>query len=143
MVSVRASRSKTTRKLQSIDDFTEAEWNKVLEIIASEAAIEYDVRIELQVESPKAKGSLKRSLNVLSSDPLKPSSPKATRITRTDKLLDRARIRADGLTAAGNFDRELLHRWQCTDRACRNFNGWCFVDFAGKHFNMDHIQQSL
>ena len=132
MVSVRASRSKATRKLQSIDDFTEAEWNKVLEIIASEAAIEYDVRIELQAESSKGKGSLKRPLDVLSSDPLEPSSPKATRITRTDKLLDRAPIRADDLTAAGNFDRELLHRWQCTDRACRNFNDWCFVDFAGK-----------
>jgi len=34
-----ASRSKATRKLQSIDDFTEEEWNKVLEIIASEAAV--------------------------------------------------------------------------------------------------------
>ena len=142
MVIVRASRSKATRKLQSIDDFIEAEWNKVLEVIASEGAIEYEVRIELQAESLKGKGSLKRPLDVLSSDPLEPSSLKA-RNTRTDKLLDRARIRADHLTAAGNFDRELLHRWQCIDRACRNFNGWCFVDFAGKHFNMDHTQQSL
>ncbi len=109
MVIVRASRSKATRKLQFIDDFTEAEWNKMLEVIASESVIEYDVRIELQAEFLKGKSSLKRFLNVLSSDPLKPSSPKA-RNTRTDKLLDRARIRADHLTAAGNFDRELLHR---------------------------------
>ncbi len=123
MVIVRASRSKATRKLQSIDDFTEAEWNKVLEVIASEGAIEYDVRIELQAESLKGKSSLKRSLDVLSSDPLEPSSPKATRITRTDKLLDRVRIRADSLAAAGNFDRELLHRWQCNDKQCRNLNG--------------------
>jgi len=115
----------------------------VLEIIASETAIEYDVRIELQVESLKMKSSLKRSLDVLSSDPLEPSSLKATRITRIDKLLDRVRIRADSLAAAGNFDSELLHRWQCNDKQCRNLNGWCFVDFAGKHFNMDHTQQAL
>jgi len=82
----------------------------MLEIIASKTVIEYDVRIELQIEFSKRKSSLKRLLNVLSFDSLKSSSLKATRITRIDKLLDRACIRVDDLIAVNNFDRELLHR---------------------------------
>jgi len=82
----------------------------MLEIIASKTVIEYDVRIELQIKFLKKKSSLKRFLNVLSFDSLKSSSLKATRITRIDKLLDRARIQVDDLTAVDNFDRELLHR---------------------------------
>jgi len=143
MINVRASRSKITWKLQFIDDFIEAEWNKMLEIIALKTVIEYDVRIELQIKFLKKKSSLKQFLNVLSFDSLKSSSLKATRITRIDKLLDRAHIRVDDLTAVDNFDRELLHHWQCIDKACQNFNDWCFIDFADKHFNINHTQQLL
>ncbi len=82
----------------------------MLEIIASKTVIEYDVRIELQIKFLKKKSSLKRFLNVLLFNSLKSSSLKATRITRIDKLLDRARIQVDDLTAVDNFDRELLHR---------------------------------
>lgn len=139
---VRASRSKVTRKLQFIDDFIEAKWNKVLKIIASEIVIKYDVRIKLQVEFLKEKSFLKRFSNVLSSDSLKFSSLKA-RITRINKLLNRTRVRVNNLAAVDNFDRELLHRWQCNDRQCQNFNDWCFVDFADKYFNINHTQQSL
>ncbi len=81
----------------------------MLEIIALKTVIEYDVRIELQIKFSKKKSSLKQFLNVLSFDSLKSSSLKATRITRIDKLLDRAHIRVDDLTAVDNFDRELLH----------------------------------
>jgi len=81
----------------------------MLEIIASKTVIEYDVRIELQIEFLKKKSSLKRLLNVLSFNSLKSSLLKATRITRINKLLDRAHIQVDDLTAVDNFDRELLH----------------------------------
>ncbi len=82
----------------------------MLEIIALKIVIKYDVKIELQIKFSKKKSSLKRLLNVLSFDSLKSSSFKATRITRIDKLLDRARIQVNDLTAVNNFDRELLHR---------------------------------
>ena len=82
----------------------------MLEIIALKTVIKYDVRIELQIEFLKKKSSLKRFLNVLSFNSLKFSSFKATRITRINKLLDRACIRVDDLTAVNNFDHELLHR---------------------------------
>ncbi len=81
----------------------------MLEIIVSKTVIEYDVRIELQIEFLKKKSSLKRLLNVLSFNSLKSSLLKATRITRINKLLDRAHIQVDDLTAVDNFDRELLH----------------------------------
>jgi hypothetical protein len=64
----------------------------MLEIIALKIIIEYDVRIELQIEFLKMKSSLKRFMNVLSFNSLKSSSFKATRITRIDKLLDHAHI---------------------------------------------------
>ena len=115
----------------------------MLEIIASKTVIEYDVRIELQIEFLKKKSFLKWFLNVLSFDSLKSSSLKATRITCIDKLLDRACIQVDDLIAVNNFDRKLFHRWQCINKACWNFNDWCFIDFADKHFNMNHTQQLL
>lgn len=64
-------------------------------------------------------------------------------MTRTDRLLDQAKIKADALRAAGNFEKDLLDHWQCHDSRCKNQNGWCFVDFSGKHYNMDHSQQAL
>ncbi len=81
----------------------------MLKIITSEIVIEYDVRIKLQAEFSKEKGSLKRFLNVLLFNSLKSSSFKA-RITRIDKLLNRARVRVNDLAAVDNFNRELLHR---------------------------------
>ncbi len=145
MISVQTSRSKITWKLQFIDDFIKAKWNKMLKIIASKIIIKYDVRIELQIEFLKKKSSLKRFLNVLSFDSLKFSLLKATRITRINKLLDHACIWVDDLiqVAVDNFDHKLLHCWQYIDKACQNFNDWCFIDFADKHFNMNHTQQSF
>ncbi|KAL9582646.1 MAG: hypothetical protein Q9212_003168, partial [Teloschistes hypoglaucus] len=34
--------------------------------------------------------------------------------TRTNKLLDQARLCNDALQASGNFDAQLLRRWQCS-----------------------------
>ena len=46
MISIQTSRSKIIWKLQFIDDFIEAEWNKMLEIIALKIVIKYDVCYE-------------------------------------------------------------------------------------------------
>ena len=64
-------------------------------------------------------------------------------MTRTDYLLNRANIKADALAAAGNYDRELMEHWRCSKKRCRNSSGWCFVNFEGEHFDMDHTQQAL
>ncbi len=140
MVVIKANRPKATRKQQSIDDFSELEWEKVLLALAEEGAIDYTIKIEVNAEVEKS--TRKRPAEVGSEGPDADERPRQRR-TRTDQLLDRARIRADKLADVGNFDRALLNRWQCIDEHCRNQNGFCFVDFAGKHYNMDHTQQSL
>ncbi len=107
--------------------------------LAEEGATDYTIKIEVNAEAEKP--TRKRPAEAVSED-TDVDGPRQRR-TRIDRLLDRARIRADTLADAGNFDRALLNRWQCNDEHCRNQNGFCFVDFAGKHYNMDHTQQSL
>ncbi len=138
IVVIKANKPRATRKQQSIVDFSEIEWDKVLLALADEGATDYTIKIEVSAEAEKS--TRKRPAD--SEGPEVDERPRQRR-TRTDQLLDRARIRADTLADAGNFDRALLNRWQCIDEHCRNQNGFCFVDFAGKHYNMDHIQQSL
>ncbi|KAL9132381.1 MAG: hypothetical protein Q9175_006446 [Cornicularia normoerica] len=137
-ISIRADAPKATRFIQTIDDLSEAEWAKAEEAIVAQAvkweAEQVNVRIELTGKADKtlpkpAAGSAEEPITI-------------DRLTRTDKLLDRARVKADVLKAAGNFDKELLDHWQCHDTRCRNHDGWCFVDYSGQHYDMDHTQQS-
>ena len=147
-VIVKGSHHKAKRIAQSIDDFTESEWDKVLNIILRESqtyGAEIDLKIELLAETRQlpfpTKPAPKRQHVELSSDAAEPTLPERKRITRTDKLLDSARDRAEALEAVGNYDKKLLDRWQCRDQECRNLNGFCFIDFEGKHFDIDSIQQ--
>lgn len=144
MVVIKSNKPRATRKQQSIDDFSELEWEKVLLALTDEDATDYIIKIEVSADAEKPT-TRKRPAEVLS-DGLNADGPESgprQRVTRTDQLLDRARIRTDTFAEAGNFDRALLNRWQCNDENCRNQNSFCFVDFAGKHFNMNHTQQSL
>ena len=86
--------------------------------------------------------TLKRPRDILSSDPIK-QPPSKSRVTRTDNLLDLQRSKTDKLTSIGNLNHQLLQRWQCPDERYQNHNGWCFIDYSGKHFTMDHAQQSI
>ncbi len=108
--------------------------------LTEEKATDYTIKIEVNAKAEKP--TRKRPAEVVSEDPDVDERPRQRR-TRIDQLLNRARIRAETLADAGNFDRALLNRWQCNDEHCRNQNGFCFVDFAGKHYNMNHTQQSL
>ena len=36
-----------------------------------------------------------------------------------------------------------MDRWQCRDDHCTNRNGFCFVDFAGKHYDIAHEEQLM
>lgn len=146
---VKGAHHKAKKIPQSIDDFTESEWDKVLNIILKESTTyggEVDLKIEIQAETTKQvpvppKLASKRQHVELSSDAAEPLPQEKKRVTRTDKLLDSARDRAEALEAVGNYDKKLLDRWQCRDQECRNLNGFCFIDFEGKHFDIDSIQQ--
>ena len=128
MVIIRASHSRATRILQSIDDLSDAEWERAVKIIAQEAGKwkpEVTFRIEVSAEVDRAiaqehQASLKRSHDLFSSDS---AEGPAGRMTRTDKLLNQARVREDVLKASDNFDKELLLHWQCHDPRCNNQNG--------------------
>ena len=104
-----------------------------------------DLKIEIQAETKQLLNPLKnipkRQHVELSSDPAAPQAQEKKRVTRTDKLLNSARDRAEALEAVGNYNKQLLDRWQCRDQQCRNMNGYCFIDFEGKHFDIDAIQQ--
>ena len=103
-----------------------------------------DVRIKVLVKAPKPTNSrpLKRPINITSSDPVE-EPPIKSHTTRTDKLLERQRAKIDTFTIIGNYDHQLLQRWQYIDKRCRNHNGWCIVDYSGKHYNIDYTQQSI
>ncbi|KAL9589464.1 MAG: hypothetical protein Q9179_007986, partial [Wetmoreana sp. 5 TL-2023] len=145
-----ARRSRATILAQTIDDLSTAEWQKASEVILEQAILhsaDIEVKIELLGEAQQQEKGLlaKRSRNDLSPEPTEVDidTPLAKKpATRTDKLLDRARLRADALENAGNFDAKLIRRWQCFDTQCYNHNGFCFIDFAGEHFDIDATQQS-
>ena len=129
--------------------FQDSEWDKAVSVITREAgqfAPELVVRIEISaITIAPLKAQLKRPhRETLSSDPVEESAPQSRRrITTTDKRVDQARERAEALHAAGNFDKDIVDRWQCRDSHCRNENGWCFVDFAGKHYDISHDEQLI
>lgn len=105
---------------------------------------ELTVRIEISamvIAPPKAQ-SKRPYQETLSSDHVEESASRR-RVTTTDKRLDQARARAEALHAAGNWDKDIIDRWQCRDSHCRNENGWCFVDFAGKHYDISHDEQLM
>ena len=147
MVIVKAKHSRATNQIQSIDDFSEAKWAKAVSVITREAA-QYTPKLTVKIEisamataPPKAQ-SKRPYRETLSSDPIDESAPQSRRrITTTDRRLDQARERAEALHAAGNWDKDIIDRWQCKDSHCRNENGFYFVDFAGKHYDISHEEQ--
>jgi len=74
--------------------------------LAEEGATDYTIKIEVNAEAEKP--TRKRPAEAVSED-TDVDGPRQRR-PRIDRLLDRARIRADTLADAGNFDRALLNR---------------------------------
>jgi len=87
MIVIKANRPKATRKQQSIDDFSELEWEKVLLALTEEGATDYTIKIEVNAEAEKP--TRKRPAEVVSEDPDVDERPRQRR-TRTDQLLNRA-----------------------------------------------------
>ncbi len=140
MIIIKANKSKVTWKQQSIDDFSELEWKKILLALIEKKATDYTIKIEINVKAEKS--TRKRSAEIVSEDSDIDEKSRQRR-TCIDQLLNWAWIRVETLADVENFNRALLNHWQCNDEHCRNQNDFCFVNFANKHYNMNHTQQSL
>ncbi|KAL8799947.1 MAG: hypothetical protein Q9182_005517 [Xanthomendoza sp. 2 TL-2023] len=130
-----------------------------------------DVKLEVYCEVNKGKGKekdgdirpflQKRSHIELSSDPPVPPSlsdddeatptptshPKRMKGSahRSGKLIKGARERALVAQRDGHFEKALIDRWICIDEHLTNHKqdseGFCFVDYSGKHYALDYGQQ--
>jgi len=140
MIIIKANKSKVTWKQQFINDFSELEWKKILLTLIKKKATDYTIKIKINAKTEKS--TCKRSAEIVSEDS-DVDEKSHQRCTCIDQLLNRAWIRAETLADVDNFNKALLNCWQCNDEHCRNQNDFCFVNFADKHYNMNHTQQSL
>lgn len=136
-VIIKSKHSRSKRVIQTIDNFTESEWGKVIDLVEIEArkwSSELDLRIEVQMNESKD-----QTTNLPSdSEDLSATMPR--RRTRTDQLLQRQHNQTDVLADASDFDIQLVRRWQCHDTRCINNNSFCFVD-DNLHYDLDHRYQ--
>ncbi len=139
MIIIKVNKSRVIWKQQFIDDFNELEWNKILLTLTEKKATDYTIKIEINVKIEKS--TCKKSVEIVFED--SEADESRQRCTCINHLLNRAQIKADTLADINNFDKALLNRWLCNDEHCKNQNDFCFVNFADKHYNMNHIQQSL
>jgi len=140
MIIIKANRSKVTWKQQFINDFNELEWKKILLALTEEKTTDYIIKIEINVKIEKS--TCKRFAEIVSKDS-DVDERSCQRYICIDQLLNQAWIRAETLADIDNFNKALLNHWQCNDEHCRNQNDFCFMNFADKHYNMNHTQQSL
>ncbi len=140
MIIIKVNKSKVTWKQQFINDFSELEWKKILLTLTEKKATDYTIKIKINVKIEKF--THKRSAEIISEDS-DVNERSCQRCTCIDQFLNWAQIKADTLADVNNFNRALLNYWQCNDEHCKNQNDFCFMNFANKHYNMNHIQQSL
>ena len=147
MVVIKSHHNKATRVFQTIDELRKQEWNKIITIICDQTKqfpcdlFNSTIEINSEVDKNFVKDSAKRFRDLNLSDLIDESTPRA-KVIRTDKLLDRERVKADALAADGNFDRQLLKEHQYHDPGCRNYNGFCFIDFDNQHFDISADDQA-
>jgi len=135
MIIIKANKSKVIWKQQFIDDFNELEWEKILLALTEEKVTDYTIKIEINAKIEKF--TCKRSVEIVSEDS-DVDERFCQRCTCIDQLLNWTQIKAETLADVDNFNRALLNHWQCNDKHCRNQNDFCFMNFANKHYNMNH-----
>ncbi len=140
IIIIKVNKSKVIWKQQFIDDFNELEWKKILLALTEKKVTNYTIKIEINVKIEKF--TCKRFVEIVSENS-DINEKFHQRHTCINQLLNWAWIKADTLADINNFDKALLNCWQCNDEHCRNQNDFCFVNFANKHYNMNHTQQSL
>ena len=104
---------------------------------------------DLKTPAPKTPAPTKRPIDLSDSfdedneDTVIPQPKPKSRRTRTNQLRDRQLEEVNTLAKIGNFDYKLIKRWQCVDRTCKSYNGFCYIDSIGDRFNISHSHQSL
>jgi hypothetical protein len=146
MVIVKSKHSRAVQVYQLIDDFSEPQWSKVVDVIKAQSAEFYpDLTIRIEIAAVVDKNLVevrKKARNDLTSDPLDEESTPKARLTRTDRLLEQTRSRAANLEDAGKIEKKLITHWQCHDKRCTNKDGYCFIDYTDKHYSIEAPEQA-
>lgn len=146
MVIVKSKHSKAVQVYQSIDDFSEPQWSKVVDVIKAQSAEFYpDLTVRIEIAAVVDKDLVevrKKARNDLTSDPLDEESTSKARLTRTDRLLEQTRSRAANLEDAGKIEKKLTTHWQCHDKRCTNKDDYCFIDYIDKHYSIEAPKQA-
>ena len=142
VVIIKAIHSRARNVHQTIDNYTETEWEKVLIVIDDESRKwkpDITIKIEISMEEPKQSNPPDILLDATESSTII-TTPTGRR-TRTHQLLERQRDQGEILINAGEFDRQLVNRWVCHAARCTNQNNFCFVDEDGLHYDLSHTLQ--
>ena len=144
VVIIKAIHSRARNVHQTIDNYTEIEWEKVLIVIDDESRKwkpDITIKIEISMEEPKQSNPPDILLDATESSTI--ITTPTDRRTRTHQLLERQRDQGEILINAGDFDRQLVNRWVCHDDRCTNQNNFCFVDEDGLHYDLSHTLQRV
>ena len=106
MIIIKVNRSKVIWKQQSIDDFNELEWEKILLALTEKRATDYTIKIEINAKIEKF--ICKKSAEIVSEDS-DVDEKSRQRCICIDQLLNRVWIKAETLVNINNFDRALLN----------------------------------
>ncbi len=146
MAIVKSKHTRAVQVHQSIDDFSELQWSKIVDIIRAQSAEFYPdllVRIEIAAIIDKDLAEPRKKARIdLISDPLAEKSTPKARLIRTDRLLEQTRSRAADLEDAGKIETQLTNHWQCHDKRCTNKDNYCFIDYADKHYSIEAPKQA-
>ncbi|EED19013.1 hypothetical protein TSTA_023480 [Talaromyces stipitatus ATCC 10500] len=142
------------------DDFSITETLKVLDLIDNKREAHPGtalcVLFEIKVACEALISKKKRTAISTAQQPQDPISipssppvlPTQIRSTRTTQLLEEAAIREarqDRILTAGDFQRQLMQKYQCNDRNCTNYNNFYFPDPMDntQHYNILATQHEL
>lgn len=144
-VTIRSQHTRAKRQKQSLSDFDHASWELINNLCLAESdrwgPQDIDVAIEIVGHS-----TIKRPRRGVADAPttIPNDATGATGArTRTDRLLDQQEARRQQAREEGNYDLDIIDRWQCHDPDCPNENGFCFVDYSDKHYTITASQSQL
>ncbi|MCJ1459286.1 hypothetical protein MMC28_009663 [Mycoblastus sanguinarius] len=144
-VTIRSQHTRAKRQKQSLSDFDHASWELINNLSLAESdrwgPQDIDVAIEIVGHS-----TIKRPRRGVADAPttIPNDATGATGArTRTDRLLDQQEARRQQAREEGNYDLDIIDRWQCHDPDCPNENGFCFVDYSDKHYTITASQSQL
>lgn len=96
----------------------------------------FELWIQCSTYQAKKKAVLSNK-DIPSEDILPTDATPSKRKTCTSRLEDQNAIRMESLQRAGDYQKELYNRWQCTSKQCNNRKGVCFIDpYNNQHYRV-------